>query len=129
MAAGRLPQGHYSDQDCVGKLQLDLLLVSQSLKRISLLELYPVAFDCHLELLSAARPCRQRKLCTYRPLLEALLSYVERGWQVQILPWVVGVSGMVDEKSVSEILEFLHVSRDWRAKIAEELATESVKAL
>ena len=29
------------------------------------------------------------------------------GWQVKILPWVVGVHGMIDEKSVSEVLNFL----------------------
>jgi hypothetical protein len=40
---------------------------------------------------------------TYEPLLEALRSF---GKQVLILPWVVGVRGMVDAKSVLEILDF-----------------------
>jgi len=71
----------------------------------------------------------KRKLCTYGPLLEALLSYAECGWQVKILPWVVGVRGMIDEKSVSEILNFLQLPRDRRARIIEDVAIESVKAL
>ncbi len=53
------------------------------------------------------------------------------GWQVRISSWVVGVrlGGMIDENSVSEILDFLQVTQDWRAKIAEDMAIKSVKAL
>ena len=123
--AGRLPPGDHSDSICVGNLQPDLVLVSPSLKRIGLLDLCR-PFDSHAELLSAAR---QRKLRTYGPLLEALRSYLESGWQVLILPWVVGVRGMVDAKSVLEILDFLRVSRQRRAKIVEAVIIESVKAL
>jgi hypothetical protein len=79
-----------------------------------------------MELLAAAR---QRKLCTYEPLLEALWSYVASEWQVLVLPWVVGVRGMIDAKSVLEILDFLRVSRNRSAKILEDVAVESVKAL
>jgi hypothetical protein len=48
---------------------------------------------------------------------------------VLILPWVVGVRGMVDAKSVLEILDFLRVSRQRRAKIVVAVTIESVKAL
>jgi hypothetical protein len=123
--AGRLPPGDHSDSICVGNLQPDLVLVSPSLKRIGLLDLCR-PFDSKAEMLSAAR---QRKLRTYGPLLEALRSYLESGWQVLILPWVVGVRGMVDAKSVLEILDFLRVSRQRRAKIVEAVTIESVKAL
>jgi hypothetical protein len=70
-----------------------------------------------------------RKLGSYGSLLEALRSYIERGWQVRILPWVVGVRGTIDAKSVSEILDFLQVAQDRRAKIVEDVVIESVKAL
>jgi hypothetical protein len=123
--AGRLPPGDHCDFVCAGNLQPDLVLVSQSLKRIGLLDLCR-PFDSHSELLAAAR---QRKLRTYGPLLEALRSYSESGWQVLILPWVVGIRGMVDVKSVLEILDFLRVSTKRRAKIVEDVAIESVKAL
>jgi hypothetical protein len=35
---------------------------------------------------------------------------------------------MADEKSVSEILDFPQVSRDLRAKLAEDVTNDSVKA-
>ena len=55
---GGAPPGHHGDFVCVGNLQPGLVLVSQSLKRIGLLDLCcPV--DSLLELLAAAR---QRKL-------------------------------------------------------------------
>ena len=123
--AGRLPSGDHGDSVCVGNLQPDLVLVSQSLKRIGLLDLCR-PFDTHSEMLAAA--C-QRKLRTYGPLLEALRSYLESGWQVLILPWVVGVRGMVDVNSVSKILDFLQIPQRRRAKIVEDVAIESVKAL
>jgi hypothetical protein len=123
--AGRFPPGDHGDSVCVGNLQPDLVLVSRSLKRIGLLDLCR-PFDSHSELLLAAR---QRKLRTYGPLLEALRSYLESGWQVLILPWVLGVRGMVDAKSVFEILDFLRVSKKRYAKIVEDVAIESVKAL
>ena len=125
VAAGRLPPGHHDDFVCVGNLQPDLVLVSQSLKRIGLLDLCR-PFDSLSERLAAAR---QRKQCTYGPLVEALRSYSESGWQVLILPWVVGIRGMVDAKSALEILNFLQVPRKRRATIVEEVAIESVKAL
>ena len=123
--AGRLPPGDHGDSICVGNLQPDLVLVSRSLKRIGLLDLWR-PFDSQSDLLAAAR---QRKLRTYGPLLEALRSYLESGWHVLILPWVVGVRGMVDVKSVSKILDFLQVCPKRRTKIVEDVAIESVKAL
>ncbi len=51
------------------------------------------------------------------------------GWQVKILPWVVGVRGMIDANSVSEVLNFLEVPRDRLTRIVEDVTTESVKAL
>ena len=123
--AGRLPPGDHGDSICVGNLQPDLVLVSRSLKRIGLLDLCR-PFDSQSDLLAAAR---QRKLRTYGPLLEALRSYLESGWHVLILPWVVGVRGMVDVKSVSKILDFLQVCPKRRTKIVEDVAIESVKAL
>ena len=84
----------------MGNLQPDLVLVSRSLKRFGLLNLF-CPFNSHSELLAAAR---QRKLRPYGPLLEALQSYLESWWRVLILPWVAGVRGMVDAKSMSEIM-------------------------
>jgi hypothetical protein len=65
----------------------------------------------------------------YEPTDLSLRSYLESEWQVLILPWVVGVRGMVDAKSVLEILDFIRVSRQKCAKIVEDETIESVKAL
>ena len=29
----------------------------------------------------------EQKNCTYAPLMEALQTYLDEGWQVEILPW------------------------------------------
>ena len=125
VAAERLPQGYQGDSVSAENLQPDMVLVSQSLKKIGLLDLCR-PFDSLSEQLAAAL---RRKLCTYAPLLEALRSYVAQGWQVTILPWVVGVRGMINEKSVTKVLNFLQVPRNRQARIVEDVAIESVKAL
>ena len=125
VAAERLPQGHQGDPVSVENLQPDMVLVSHSLKRIGLLDLCR-PFDSQSEQLAAAL---RRKLCTYGPLVEALRAYVADGWQVKILPWVVGVRGMINAKSGSEVLNFLEVPRARHPRIIEDVTTESVKAL
>jgi hypothetical protein len=35
-----------------------------------------------------------RKIESYKPLLAVLQDYVDSGWAVCVLPWVVGVQGM-----------------------------------
>jgi hypothetical protein len=94
VAAERLPQGPQGDSVCVENLQPDVVLVSRSLMRIGLLDLCR-PFDSQPEQLAAALTRKLCRVCTHGPLLEALLSYAERGWQVKILPWVVGVRGMI----------------------------------
>ena len=106
-------------------MQPDMVLVLHSLKRIGLLDLCS-PFDSQSKQLAAAL---RRKLCTYGPLLEALRANVADGWQVKILTWVVGVRGMIDAKSVSEVLNFLEVPQARRTRIIEDVITESVKAL
>ena len=93
----------------------------QSLKRIGLLDLCR-PFDSQSEQLAAAL---RRKLCTYGPLR----AYVADGWQVKILPWVVGVRGMINAKLVSEVLNFLKVPPARHTRTIEDVTTESVKAL
>ncbi len=61
--------------------------------------------------------------------MEALRVYVADGWQVKNLPWVVGVRCMINEKSVSDVLNFLQVPRARRTRMVEDVTTECVKAL
>ena len=61
VAVERLPQGHQGDSVSVDNLQLDMVLVLHSLKRIGLLDLC-CPFDSQSEQLASAL---RRKLCTY----------------------------------------------------------------
>ena len=125
-ASGRpLPESH-DGTICVGRLQPDLVLVSQSLalRKIAIVEVSR-PMDGSSELLAAAH---ERKVRTYAPLLEALQAYLDDGWQVEIFPWVVGVRGLVNQDAIQCCLEFLDMPRkSWR-RIIEDTAKESVKA-
>ena len=92
---------------CVGRLQPDLVLVSQSLLKIAIVEVSRPK-DGSSEQLTAVL---ERKMRTYAPLLEALKVYLDEGWQVEILPWVVGVCGLLDSETITCCLEFLGIQR------------------
>ncbi len=67
---------------------------------------------------------------TYAPIQEALKTYLSEGWQVEILPWVVAVCGLLGREVIKRCLEFLETPREcWRMIIdSEDTAKESVKA-
>ena len=68
-------------------LQPDLVLVSQSLRKIADGSgPWNCLQDGSLELLAAAH---ERKVRTYAPLLEALQAYLDEGWQVESFPWAI----------------------------------------
>ena len=53
------------------------------------------------------------------------------GWQVEILPWVVGIRGLIEEKSIHVAVEYLdhRISRsEWAATVASTVV-ESVQSL
>ena len=65
-----------------------------------------------------------RKISCYQPLLHALQDYVDEGWQVAILPWVVGVRGLVKETHLNEALEFLAMpSTAWKSILEASVRT------
>ena len=123
-ASGRpLPENH-DGTICIGRLQPDLVLVSQSLRKIAIVEVSR-PMDGSSELLAAAH---ERKMRTYAPLLEALQAYLNEGWQVEIFPWVVGIRGLLDSAAIQCCLEFLEIPRKCWLLIIEDTAKESVKA-
>ncbi len=65
---------------------------------------------------------------TYTPLLEALKVYLDEGWQVEIFPWVVGISGLLNSAAIKSCLEFLTVQQQRWEQIIEDVAKKSVKA-
>ena len=123
-ASGRPLPEHHDGTICVGRLQPDLVLVSQSLRKIAIVEVNR-PMDGSSEQLAAAH---ERKMRTYAPLLEALQAYLDEGWQVEILPWVVGVRGLLDDETIKCCLRFLEIPRQCWQQIVADTAKESVTA-
>ena len=102
MAAGRpLPAGH-GDMIHVRRLQPDMILISQKQKRIGILELCRPMDESPIQLQAAV----DRKLQTYAPLKVALQQYPASGWAVEILPWVVGIRGLLKVSTFTPIFNF-----------------------
>ena len=76
----------------VSRLQPDLIASSWSRRQISMINISRPP-DTYLEQLKSAH---DRKKTSYQPLLHALQEYTDNCWQVAILPWVVGVWGLLD---------------------------------
>ncbi len=69
------------------------------------------------------------KLAIYAPLITALSYYTESGWQVQILPWVVGARGLVQKCHKREALEYLEVPQGKQQSIIDDTVEASIAAL
>ena len=123
-ASGRPVPEHYDGTIDIGRLQPDLVLVSQSRRKIAIVEVSR-PMDGSSEQLAAAH---ERKMRTYAPLLQALQTYLDEGWQVEILPWVVGVRGLLDGDTIRCCLEFLEIPRQCWKRIIEDTAKDSEKA-
>ncbi len=63
-----------------------------------------------------------------RPLKVALQRYPASGWTVEILPWVVGVRGLLEVSVFAPIFKFLSIPNPRRITLLEETALESAKA-
>ena len=123
-ASGRPLPEHHDGTVCVGRLQPDLVFVSQSRRKIALVELCRPMDDSSEQLAAA----HERKMRTYTPLLEALQAYLDAGWHIEIFPWVVGIRGLLNSATIKNCLEFLTVPRQRWERIIEDVAKESVKA-
>ena len=124
LAAGRpLPAGH-GDMIHVGRLQPDMILISQKQKKIGILEVCRPMDESPTQLQAAV----DRKLQTYAPLKVALQQYSASGWAVEILPWVVGVRGLLKVSTFTPVFKFLLIPYSQRTSLLEETALESTKA-
>ena len=59
----------------------------------------------------ALQEAHSRKTQSYGPLITALQAYVDSGWKVEILPWMVGARGMVRTELLTPALEFLEIPK------------------
>ena len=104
----------------VGRLQPDLIALSWSRRRIAIIDISRPS-DTYVEQLQSSH---DRKKSCYQPLLHALQEYVDEGWQVAILPWVVGVRGLVKETLLKEALEFLAIpTTAWKSILETSVRT------
>ena len=73
---------------------------------------------------------RLRKLEKYQPLAEALVQCQESsGWKVHVLPWVVGVRGVVDAEGIQRAMTILEVPPSKRQGLLRKSAVASVDSL
>jgi hypothetical protein len=109
----------------LGRWRPDFLVVSFARRKVAILELCRPS-DVSTDLLQNAY---NRKLEIYGPLREALKYYLDSGWAVQTLPWVVGARGLIQECSLYKALEFLEVPKgNWRS-ITDGTVSASISAL
>ncbi len=105
-AKRQLPE-HHADMVSLDRLQPGLVMVSLALKKIGLVKVYR-PMDAFSDQLIAAGA---RKMRRYAPLLNVLRSYAAEDWQIETLPWVVGVRGLLLKASTRKVLDFLSVPR------------------
>ena len=110
--AGRQMPGKTDGMCDVGRLQPDLIALSWSRRRIAIIDISRPS-DTYVEQLQSSH---DRKKSCYQPLLHSLQEYVDKGLQVVILPWVVGVRGLVKETLLQEATATRYVVRPGRAK-------------
>jgi hypothetical protein len=70
-----------------------------------------------------------RKIKCYRPLTAALQGYVDSGWDVCVLLWVVGARGMARRDQLIQALEFLEIPKQKWASIIKCTVRMSVEGL
>jgi hypothetical protein len=115
-AAGRQLSDHHTDMVSVDRLQPDLVMVSRALKTNGLVKVCRPMDKFSEQLIDS----ETQKLRTYAPFLKALRSYSAEGWQIEILPWVVGIRGLLVKASTLKVLDFLSVPRKSWDSIVED---------
>ena len=110
--------------DQLGRRQPDWLLVSETHKKIAIVDLCRPS-DVHpAQLLAAA----MRKQHAYGPLEEALSYYADQGWVIHVFPWVVGIRGTIDPLHIESLLKFLDIQRKHWPVAVERTVLASVRA-
>jgi hypothetical protein len=77
-------------------------------------------------LLEEAYSSKKRKYC---PVRSALDHYISEGWTIEILPWVISISGLADMANLQKALSFLDISQQKWRDIIEDSMLASARAL
>ena len=85
------------------------------------------SFTCGRQSIRAAH---ERKKAKYQDLAQAIGGRpCDPGWRVQVLPWVVGVRGVLDATGIQQAMTFLELPASKRKEILRKSAAASVEAL
>ena len=90
----------------LGRWQPDRVCISLAKKKIAIGP--EVSFPSDFRM-AAPKEAHSRKTKSYGPLITALQAYVDSGWKVELLPWMVGARGMVRTELLTLALEFLEI--------------------
>jgi len=86
----------------------------------------PVEYSGRRSILMAA----ERKVAAYAGLACALMEpSSQAGWRVEVLPWVVGVRGVLDVAGITHAADFLGIPTQKRQGLLRATAVASVEAL
>ena len=108
----------------ISRWQPDFVLISWKHKKIAILELTRPS-DVTVQLEEAYR----RKIQKYAPILSALQYYIQAGWTIKVLPWVVGIRELANTKHLHAALAFLDIPRQKWKDVIEDSVLASVRAL
>ena len=108
----------------VRSLKPDGLAVNDTNKQILVLEFCRPS-DSRPQQVQAAY---YRKLMKYSCIKDALTLYEDQGWQISVLPWVVGIRGLVDLKGVEAAARALGIPRNLWAAAADCTALASIES-
>ena len=61
--------------------------------------------------MEALQETHSRKTQSYGPLILALQPYIDSGWKVEILPWMVGARGIFRTELLTSELKFLEIPK------------------
>jgi hypothetical protein len=94
-----LHEEHWSHPESPDRWQPDWVFVSHELKRIAIVDLCRPS-DVHPDQLKAVAIHKQEG---YKPLLSILSHCIDKGWTVQIFPWVLGICRLIDPNYISSL--------------------------
>ena len=113
-------------QMSLGRWQPDIVCISFAKKKIAIGPEVSLPSDSRM---AALQEAHSRKTQSYGPLITALQTYVDSGWKVEILPWMVGARGMVRTELLTPTLEFLEIPKQKWTGIIEATVRASVEEL
>ena len=92
----------------LGRWQPDIVCILFVMKRISIGPEVSLSSDSRMAALPEAH---SRKTQSYDQLITVLQAYVNSGWKVEILPWMVGARRMARTELLTPALEFLELPK------------------